>query len=350
MSSDETIQARPGDELPAELVQYVADLLGYQGPCEIRQFPGGYSNLTYRLSWSGETVVLRRPPRGAKAHTAHDMGREFKVLSLLHPHLPVCPKALHLCEDEARFGFPFYLMEHVEGLILRRDLPADFPLDADTCRRQHEASLRLQAQLHQLDYQALGLSSLGQPEGYALRQVQGWSKRYRAALTEDAPSCEAIMQWLAEAVAKLPASQGAFLHNDYKLDNIVFDRKDPTRIRAVLDWEMATLGDPLMDLGNSLAYWVEASDPASMQAFRTLPSLSPGYLTRGEQVRFYQSLTGCSLEHWNFYASFGLFRLAVIAQQIYQRFKTGFSQDPRFGAMIHGVKALERACAKNIGL
>jgi aminoglycoside phosphotransferase (APT) family kinase protein len=206
----------------------------------------------------------------------------------------------------------------------------------------------LQAKLHQLDYEALGLGSLGQAEGYTQRQVQGWSKRYRAARTDDAPDCEGIIEWLSAAVHKLPASRGALIHNDYKLDNIVFDPQDLCRVKAILDWEMTTIGDPLMDLGNSLAYWVEPGDPSSMKAFRTLPSLSPGYLTRKEQLAFYQELTGTPLDHWNFYATFGLFRLAVIAQQIYQRYVTGYSQDPRFGAMIHGVKALEQACLKNI--
>lgn len=340
---EKTIAPRPGDELPPELEGYLRKHLDIKGPLRVRQFPGGYSNLTYELSSEDQRFILRRPPRGQKAQTAHDMGREFFVLSCLHEHLPVCPRPLHYCEDPAVLGAPFYIMTAIDGLILRAALPEGFQHDPLVQREQTVALISLQARLHGLDYRELGLAEFGQAAAYRERQIKGWSKRYRAARTEDAPDFEEIMSWL---VSRLPREEdrAAVIHNDFKLDNVVFDRAAPTQIIGVLDWEMATIGDPLMDLGNSLAYWVEADDPPFMQAMQTLPSQLPGFLRRREQLALYQELSGLSLENWDFYYAAGLFRLAVIAQQIYARYRQGASSDPRFARLIHGVRGLEQAC------
>ncbi len=344
ISNSGTIAPRSGDELPAELETYLRAHLQLKGGYKVRQFPGGYSNLTYRVSFGEESFVLRRPPRGAKAQSAHDMGREFFVLQHLREHFPVCPAPLHYCEDTAIIGAPFYVMSYIEGIILRAQLPEGFRIDPELQQEQIQQLISLQALLHSIDYEALGLGAFGQAQGYRERQVKGWSKRYRTAKTDDAPDFELVMNWLAQNLPVTDESRGSLIHNDFKLDNVVFDRQNPARIIGVLDWEMATIGDPLMDLGNSLAYWVEAGDPEFMQAMRTLPSQVPGFLGRREQLAIYQKLSGCSLDAWAFYYTSGLFRLAVIAQQIYARFRQGDSSDPRFSKLIHGVRGLEKAC------
>jgi aminoglycoside phosphotransferase (APT) family kinase protein len=340
----DTIEARRGDELPKELEVYLKHALNAEGEYHVSQFPGGYSNLTYLIRIGSKRLVLRRPPRGVKAKSAHDMGREFLVLQHLKGVMPEIPEPLHFCADESIIGSSFYVMGFIAGFILRKEWPEGFDLTLEQQKLQMRNVVGLQARLHGLNYQKLGLETFGQPDGYAQRQVQGWVKRYRASRTEDAPEFEDVMGWLEREVITLPERKGCLIHNDYKLDNLVFDPTDPTRILGLLDWEMATLGDPLMDLGNSLAYWVEPKDPAYMHAFRTLPSHKPGYPDRAEQLRWYAELSGRAIERWNFYATFGLFRLAVIAQQIYQRFKLGQSADERFSKLIHGVMALEKAC------
>lgn len=341
---EKTIEPRPGDELPARLEDYLRRALGLKGEFRVRQFPGGYSNLTYEIAFGAQRLVLRRPPRGQKAASAHDMGREYFVLSRLHESFPLCPEPLHYCEDPEVIGAPFYIMAAIEGLILRAKLPSGFHPDPELQKEQSEAAIRLQAELHQLDYERLGLGSFGHPEGYRERQVAGWSKRYRHARTDDAPDFESVMTWLEARRPSGDPARSGIIHNDFKLDNLVFDPRQPTRIIGVLDWEMATIGDPLMDLGNSFAYWVEADDPPYMRALETLPSRLPGFLNRREQLALYQRLSGCSLDDWDFYYTAGLFRLAVIAQQIYARYRQGHSSDPRFAQLILGVRGLEAAC------
>jgi aminoglycoside phosphotransferase (APT) family kinase protein len=300
------------------------------GPLELEQFQGGASNITYQLKIGGRAMILRRPPAGTKAKTAHDMGREFRVLEKLNPHFPV-PRPLAYCEDESLIGSTFYVMEKLEGVILRRDLPKTLSYTPEQARRLCLNLLDVQIRLHTLDYEKIGLGDLGKPAGYVERQVSGWCERFEKVITDDIPRCEAIIAWIK---SKRPADspRPGIIHNDYRFDNVVLSPADNSTIIGVLDWEMATLGDPLMDLGSSLAYWVQAGDPPPMQAVRMQPSNLPGMLSRDEIARYYGDKTGRDIGNTDFYYVFGLFRLAVIAQQIYYRYKLGQTKNPRYQA------------------
>ncbi len=321
------------------------ELPGFRGPLEIRQFPAGFSNLSYLLSTPGAEYVLRRPPFGTRPKSGHDMPREFRVLRALAPVFPFCPRALACCEDESVVGAPFYVAERLRGIILRRDYPSGLVPTPALVRAQQEALVDVLARLHAVDYEAAGLASLGRPAGYVGRQVEGWLERFERSRTPDSPDLRELGDWLRSSQPP-EAPVAALLHNDYKLDNVVFDAADPARLVGVLDWEMATLGDPRMDLGCSLAYWVEAGDPSWFAATRTLPTQLPGSLTREEMATRYAAARGVTLEGMDFFCSFGLFRLAVVAQQIYLRHVRGETRDPRFAALGGMVHALARAARR----
>jgi len=313
-----------------------------QGMPEVIQYRGGASNWTYRLRYQNRDLVLRRPPAGTKAKSAHDMGREYLVQKTLLPVFPYVPRVLGLCEDESVLGVPFYVMERVPGLILRRDLPAGMRLSPQEARALSVRLVETLAELHRVDYRAAGLESLGKGPGYARRQIEGWSDRYQRARTWNAPSFRRVRDWLA---ASTPDDvRACIIHNDWRLDNAVLAPEDPTRIAGVLDWEMATIGDPLMDLGNALAYWVERGDGLVMSLLRRQPSHLPGMLTRKEIVDLYLERTGLRVASWAFYEVYGLFRLAAIAQQIYFRYHRGESRNPAFRHFWLIVHALERRC------
>lgn len=325
---DEAADVRLENPLPlAPLIDYLrARLPGFDEPVELRQFHSGASNLTYLLRAGGREMVLRMPPPGTKAKTAHDMAREFRVLEMLRPVFPVCPAPILACDDESVLGAPFYLMERLRGIILRRDPPPGLDYSPDAARRLCENLLALQARLHRLGPDVL--PELGKPQGYVERQVRGWNERYRRARTADSPDGERVMAWLEE---RRPGDceRPGVVHNDYRLDNVVLDPGDAVTIVGVLDWEMATMGDPLLDLGCSLAYWVEERDPPALQALRMQPSHLPGMLSRREMVAGYARLSGRATGDFTFYEVFGLFRLAVIAQQIYFRFARGETRSQR---------------------
>lgn len=321
------------------------ELPGFQGPIEIRQFPAGFSNLSYLLSTPGGEYVLRRPPFGTRPKSGHDMPREFRVLRALAPVFPYCPRALACCEDESVIGAPFYVAERLRGVILRRDYPPGLVPTPALVRAQQEALVDVLAQLHAVDYEAAGLAPLGRPAGYVARQVEGWLERFDRSRTADSPDLSELGDWLRSSQPP-EAPDAALLHNDYKLDNVVFGADDPTRLVGVLDWEMATLGDPRMDLGCALAYWVEAGDPPWFAATRTLPTQLPGSLTRDAVVERYAAASGMELDGMDFFRSFGLFRLAVVAQQIYLRYVRGETRDPRFAALGGMVLALARAAQR----
>ncbi len=316
---------------PSALRIHLATVLPDLGEdLSIERLQGGASNLTYLLRAGDSELILRTPPHGTKAKSAHDMGREHRVLSHLYPVFPYCPKPLHYCADAGIIGAPFFVMEKLEGVILRRDLPEGMPLGPRDARALCENLLDVHVELHRVDYAAAGLHGYGKPDGYGERQVSGWCRRYVAARTEDVPDNAELMDWLT---ANLPESQGpaSVIHNDYKFDNVVLtQRPEGWRITGVLDWEMATIGDPMMDLGCSLAYWVQADDPAPMQSVRMMPTHLPGMMTRKEIIDYYCAHTALAPESFDFYYVFGLFRLAVIAQQIYFRFARGESSDQRF--------------------
>jgi aminoglycoside phosphotransferase (APT) family kinase protein len=232
-------------------------------------------------------------------------------------------------------------MERISGIILRRDLPSGLDFTPQQVRHLFEKLVSVQFELHAIDYHKIGLENFGKPRGYVERQVLGWSKRYRAARTPDAPDCESVMAWLQKHMPPDSENPG-IIHNDFKLDNLVLDKEDPTKIIGVLDWEMATIGDPLMDLGSSLAYWVESGDPPELQAIRTIPTHLEGALSRKQMIAYYGKLSGRSIEDFSFYYCFGLFRLAVIAQQIYYRYYHGQTKDERFKDYIFAVGILEK--------
>ncbi|KPG73117.1 phosphotransferase family protein [Pseudomonas libanensis] len=348
--NDQSTQIRPGEELDASLIDpYLkAHIPGLQGTLKISQFPGGASNLTYLLEYPGQEFVLRRPPFGHKAKSAHDMGREYRILNQLKDGFPYCPKAYVHCTDESVIGAEFYVMERVNGIILRSDLPAELGLDATNTEALCKSFIDKFVELHQVDYAACGLADLGKPEGYVARQIRGWSDRYEKALTPDAPKWEAVRAWLND---KMPDDYptSSIVHNDYRFDNVILDPRNPMQIIGVLDWELTTLGDPLMDLGNTLAYWIEAADPAPVQLMRRQPSNAAGMLTRREFVDYYAERSGIQIDNFDFYYTYGLFRLAGIVQQIYYRFFHGQTQDKRFAQFIHMNTLLEQMSLNVIG-
>jgi aminoglycoside phosphotransferase (APT) family kinase protein len=292
-------------------------------------------------------MVLRRAPRGASVKSAHDMGREFAVLSAVSPLHSKAPKPLAFCEDASVIGAPFFLMERVSGPILRSaSLPPGVDLPPARMRALSEALVDELAALHALDVSAGPLAALGKPEGYAERQVSGWAARWTAARTEDVPALDAAAAWLA---GRLPApARPALLHNDFKYDNLVLDAADPARIAAVLDWEMATLGDPLFDLGTTLGYWIDADDAPEVRALPFGATLVPGNLARADVAARWSERAGRPGADVLFAYVFGLFKVAVIAQQIYRRYADGATSDPRFAALIQGVRILGRQAKRAI--
>jgi len=329
---------RAGEELdPAALGAWLDGQLGGHAPIEVLQYPGGHSNLTYLVTRAGAQYVLRRPPFGSKVKSAHDMGREHTVLSALAPVYDKAPRPIALCTDDAVLGCTFYLMERKDGVILRKELPAGLALDAATARRLCELLVEAQVELHAVDFAAAGLGGLGKPAGYVRRQVEGWTERYQGSRTDELPVVLEVAAWLA---AHQPADGApALIHNDWKFDNLIFDAS-LTRVVGALDWEMATVGDPLMDLGTSLGYWVEAGDPQPMHMLRFGLTHLPGMLTRAEVLARYVERSGRIVDDPVFYYAYGLFKTAVVAQQIYFRYATGLTKDPRFAIFIHGVRAL----------
>ncbi|MEZ4224170.1 MAG: phosphotransferase family protein [Polyangiaceae bacterium] len=333
---------RSGEELELEpLCAYLRDQLAEipkDAEVAVEQFHSGHSNLTYLVRAAGREYVLRRPPFGSKVKSAHDMGREFRVLDKLSRVYPLAPEPLLHCSDASVLGAEFYVMRRLRGIILRKDLPVGLTLSEAEVRKLHQNLVRELARLHALDYRAIGLGDLGKPEGYVERQVRGWTRRYHDAKTDDIPAVPRLAEWLESS---RPSESGAgLIHNDYKLDNVVLDPDEPTRIVGVLDWEMSTVGDPLMDLGTTLSYWVEAGDSDEFQLTRWGPTHLPGSLTRQEIVELYAAESGRDLGSAVFYYAFGLFKTAVVLQQIYYRYAKGLTKDPRFAVLIHGVRVL----------
>ena len=346
---DQAGTVRAGEELDlARLRPFLLEHFGHSGTVSVEQFPSGHSNLTYLVRMGNREVVLRRPPFGSKVRSAHDMAREYRVLSKLHSAYPVAPKAVLYCGDLSILNAPFYLMEPIRGMIVRREPPPGVPFPQETARRLSEAFLDSLARLHRLDYAAIGLADLGKPQGYLERQVKGWIERYHNSKTHDLPEVERISAWLT---AHMPAShETALIHNDYKYDNVVLDPGDATKIVGVLDWEMCTLGDPLSDLGTTLAYWTDPQDPEEVQEIRSAPTTLPGTLTRVQLVERYAAATGRDPGDMIFYLTFARFKVAVIIQQIYYRYAQGLTQDERFAVLPERIHTLLRAswhCAES---
>lgn len=335
-----TVPVRQGEELPNGplMAYFTAHMPGLDGPLTVEQFPAGFSNLTYLLRAGDRELVLRRPPIGAKIKTAHDMGREYRILSHLHPVYKKVPRPLLFCDDETILGAPFYVMERVNGIILRAQPPRELELTPELMRGLSETFIENLAEIHEVDYEAAGLGDLGSPHGYVQRQVEGWTRRYYNSRTHDVPAIEHVADWLMQ---HLPADseRSALIHNDYKYDNLVLSPEDLTRVVAVLDWEMATIGDPLMDFGTSLGYWVERTDPEEWQRYGFGLTSLPGSLGRTELLDHYVRRTRSRIDDPVFYFVYGLLKIAVIVQQIYFRYQKGLTRDPRFAQLGELVKA-----------
>ncbi len=334
----DTTEIRRGEELNVEnLVEYLrSELFLNKGEIEIAQFPAGSSNLTYLVKIGDEEFVLRRPPFGNQVKSAHDMSREFNVLSKLSNIYKPAPKPLLYCKDENIIGSEFYLMERRKGLIIRGKSPEILENSKDLQREVCKSFIENLATLHNLDWQKIGLE--GKPEGYAKRQVEGWTKRYSGAKTDENIELEKAIEWLN---AEIPESKDATLiHNDYKFDNVMLNPNDLTEIIAVLDWEMATIGEPLMDLGTTLAYWMSKDSGAEMLSMPFHPRVLMENISRRELAETYAEKSGRDIEHILYFYVFGTFKIAVTAQQIYSRFAKGFTRDKRFANFNHFVHAL----------
>jgi aminoglycoside phosphotransferase (APT) family kinase protein len=340
---DHPANIRSGEELNAAALEpYLRDHFpGETGALVVRQFPAGHSNLTYSLQLGAKELVLRRPPFGSKVKSAHDMSREFRVLSKLHSVYDPAPEVLHYCDDDSIIGAPFYVMQPVHGIILRRQLPQGLDFSAQKARGLSASFIDNLVRLHRVDYAAAGLSDLGKPEGYLERQLRGWIERYHGSKTHDYPEVEKISTWMQQHMPHTIAV--SLIHNDYKYDNVVLDPRDITTIVGVLDWEMCTIGDPLTDLGTALAYWMDKTDPQEIQDNRWGPTTEEGSFTRAEITQHYAQETGCDVSHIAFYLAFARFKLAVIVQQIYFRYHQGLTKDARFATMPTTIQMLLRA-------
>ena len=346
-------EVREGEELDAKAVSswLRAQSVDIEGEPTVTQFSGGASNWTYRLQYEGEgksqDLILRRPPRGTKAKSAHDMVREYTVQKSLEDAYPYVPKMVALCTDEDVIGADFYVMERMEGIIPRANLPKGIDLDVEQTRALCTNVIDALVDLHQVDYKKHpDLVNLGRGEGYCERQVTGWDKRYVKAKTPNVPSFGLVRQWLSKHT---PAdSKTCLIHNDWRFDNVILDAANPTKVIGVLDWEMATLGDPLMDLGSALAYWVEEDDNIIMQQSRRQPTHLEGMMTRDEVVDYYLKQSGLKIDNWTFYEVFGLFRLAGIVQQIYYRYYNKQTTNPAFKNFWLIVHVLHAKCLKLI--
>lgn len=342
---DQAVAPREEDRLDAaRLAAWLAGALPPAAPLDIRQFPRGHSNLTYLVTWGDRELVLRRAPRGAAIKSAHDMGREWTILSALDGVFARAPRPIAFCHDPEVAGAPFYLMERVRGVVLRRDGAPGVDLSPPLLAALSRSFADGLAELHAVDVARAPLAALGRPEGYVARQVKGWTDRYLAARTDELPEVEAAAAWAAE---HQPERGGAALvHNDFKYDNLVLAPDDLSRIVAVLDWEMATVGDPLMDLGTSLGYWVDPGDPPEFQALAFGPTMLPGNLDRAALARRWAEAGGRSLDGLLFAYVFGLFKIAVILQQIYRRYREGHTSDPRFAPLGAAVAVIGRQAAR----
>ncbi|TXH57257.1 MAG: phosphotransferase family protein [Burkholderiaceae bacterium] len=345
---DEAGAVRSGEDLPLHrLDPWLKQRLPHlQGTPEVTQYAGGASNWTYRLRYANDDLVLRRPPAGTKAKSAHDMGREFRLQQALAPHFPLVPRMHAHCDDESVIGAEFYVMERLAGIIPRRNLPRDLALGRDEVRTLCVNVVDTLVALHRVDVQAAGLRHLGAGQGFAQRQVEGWSRRYREARTWNVPAAHRVMDWLSRHVP--PEAPLCVTHNDFRFDNVVLAPEDPTRVIGVLDWELASLGDPWMDLGNMLAYWVQADDDPLARSSRRQPTHLPGMLTRDEVLEHYRGRMGITPSHWPFYEVFGLFRLAAIAQQIYYRYHHRQTRNPAFRHFWVFVHYLHWRCGRAI--
>ncbi len=338
-------EVRKGEELDVAAIDAILkeNVEGLEGVPEVRQFSSGASNLTYALTYENRSLVLRRPPFGTRPKSGHDMHREYRIITALKPVFSCVPNSVFYTDDESIIGAEFYVMDRVEGHMIVK-IPEEWKWSAKEGRKLCENLFEKLVDLHKVDYKAIGLEDFGKPEGYVDRQIGGWNRRFEKAWTEDVGEFEDVRQWLED---NKPAKENgaSILHGDFRIDNAILNKDDPTQIDALLDWEICALGDPLMDLGNTLSYWIEKDDPPMMQLMLRQPSNAPGMMTRQEILDFYAERTGADVSNFQFYYVYGLWRLAVIIQQIYYRYYHGQTDNPRFkpfGQMVNALGELSR--------
>jgi aminoglycoside phosphotransferase (APT) family kinase protein len=343
-----TIEVRHGEELDAARIGkfLTGKIKGISGTPSIRQFPSGASNLTYLLEFGDKSLVLRRPPAGSKPKSGHDMGREYRIMQALNGHFPV-PACLLYSEDEDVVGAPFYVMERVEGLLIKADIPKELGWGKAEANRLCHAFFDLLVALHKLDIKEVGLAEFGKAEGYVTRQITGWDRRFERAHTPDVDDFTDVRKWLNNNIPP-ETGRAAILHGDFRIDNMILDQDNPFQINAVLDWEISALGDPLMDLGNTLAYWTESTDPEIMRMLAKQPSWAPGMFTRQQALDHYAAQTGIDPSGFVFYYAYGIWRLAVIMQQIYFRYYQGQTQNEAFAGFASGINGLGNYCRQII--
>ena len=336
-------EVRKGEELDIAAIDAVLkkNVPGLEGTPEVKQFSSGASNLTYALTYPNRSLVLRRPPFGTRPKSGHDMHREYRIITALKPVYPAVPNSVFYTDDESIIGAEFYVMDRVEGHMIT-SWPKGWSQETGStlCANLFQKLV----DLHQVDYKAIGLEDFGKPEGYVDRQIGGWNRRFEKAWTEDVEKFEDVRQWLEDNKPAVENTPG-ILHGDYRIDNCILNKVDPTQIDAILDWEICAIGDPLMDLGNTLSYWIEKDDPPMMQLMLRQPSNAPGMMTRKEILDFYAERTGADVSNFQFYYVYGLWRLAVIIQQIYYRYYHGQTDNPRFkpfGQMVNALGQLSQ--------
>ncbi len=356
-TSTDTAPIRSGEDLNwAALQAYLHEHLPSQldgepfdpsATFEVEQFPGGHSNLTYCVKFGGLEFVMRRPPFGPVAPTAHDMPREYRLLAAIHPHFKLAPKPYLLCENTEIIGAPFYLMERRRGIVVRQTIPPEIGDNLALRHKVSESLVDTLADLHAVDIQATGLAAIGKPVGFVKRQVEGWANRWERSKTTELMEMTEARAWLLE---RLPAEpqRHTLVHNDYKLDNLMLDAADPSRLVAILDWEMCTVGDPLIDLGLLLCYWPQADDEELFADSLRSVTMLPGWMSRAEIVTRYAARSGCDVSNIGYYHIFAVFKLAVVIQQIYYRYHVGQTQDKRFADFDKRVAALAAMAHKMI--
>ena len=325
----ELIELRPDERLPMERLEpYLRERLPEtDGPLSAAQFGGGHANLTYQLRFGELEYVLRRPPLGPVAPSSHDMGREYRVLSKLYRHFHLAPRSYLFCDDDEIIGAPFQIMERRHGTVIRKSVPATYD-DPDLKRRIGVMVVDALAEFHRLDRDAVELGDLGHPEGFVTRQLEGWAKRWEAAKHEDNADMDRLIRWLRDH--QRPSRYTSLLHNDYKLDNMIVDIEDPSIPVAILDWDMCTSGDPMMDLGYLLNQWVESGDHPDWIGYSSMPTFEPGFPSRADVVQRYAQMTGFDVDAIGWYQALATMKFAVIVQQIFIRYHRGQTQDQRF--------------------
>jgi aminoglycoside phosphotransferase (APT) family kinase protein len=349
MENNPTIKVRDGEELDITVIDKCLkeNIEGLEGTPEVSQYPSGNSNLTYAVNYPNRPLVLRRPPLGTKPKSGHSMHREYRIMTALAGHYPVPSTPYYVSDEDSPIGAEFYVMDKVEGVLVKQEIPTEWNFTNSDRKKWSLAFFDQLVALHQIDYKAVGLEDFGRPVGYIERQVSGWNGRFEKAHTPDVPDLIDVREWLA---AKMPAVESghAILHGDFRIDNMMLNPADPFDVVTVLDWEISALGDPLMDVANTLGYWIQADDHPGLQAMVMQPSNVEGMATREELLQHYADKTGANIDRFDFYMVYGYFRQAAILQQIYFRFYNGQTSDKRFGKFAQAVQVLGEVCRQLI--